>query len=322
MGRAASIARMARSVSASPGSPGGRIAGGIAVSCGLQHVHRASFEFTSPHRLKDEEMTAIAQEPSAFATQSRVTRDLPKYFYTWMAGLCMIVAFAGFTPSYWARVATGTFTGAPIFHIHGLLFSFWTVFFVAQAALASSGRIARHRAVGLVGISLATSMVIVGILVSLASLQQGVALGFGEQATAFSIVSLTGIVVFAGLFIAAVANVRRPEVHKRLMLVSTVSLLQAAIGRVFRLFLLPPEMLALPVGDMPPPPVLFTVGAGLAVDLIIVVAMVFDWRTRGRPHPAYLIGGGLVLATQLLRVPMSETAAWRAIANGMLALAG
>ena len=267
-------------------------------------------------------MTAIAQERPTFGTKSGVTRDLPKYFYTWMAGLCMLVAFAGFTPTYWAPVTTGSFTGPPILHIHGLLFSFWTIFFVAQTALASSGRIERHRAVGLVGVSLATSMVIVGILVSLSGLQHGVALGFGDQAIAFSIVSITGIVLFAGLFIAAVANVRRPDVHKRLMLVATVSLLQAAVGRVFRLFLLPPEILALPVGEMPPPPVHFTVGAGLAVDLIIVAAMVFDWRTRGRPHPAYLIGGGLVLATQLLRVPMSETAAWRAIANGMLALAG
>ena len=116
---------------------GSNAPGGIAVSCGPRHVQRASFEFTIPQLLRDEEMTAIAQEPSAFATKSGVTRDLPKYFYTWMAGLCMIVAFAGFTPSYWAPVATGSFTGAPIFHIHGLLFSFWTVFFVAQAALAS-----------------------------------------------------------------------------------------------------------------------------------------------------------------------------------------
>lgn len=82
-------------------------------------------------------MTAIAQGPSAFATTSCVTRDLPKYCSPWMAGLCMMVAFAGFTPSYWAPVATGSFTGPPIFHIHGLLFSLWTVFFVAQAALVS-----------------------------------------------------------------------------------------------------------------------------------------------------------------------------------------
>ena len=66
-------------------------------------------------------MTAIAQEPPAFATKSGVTRDLPKHFCIWMAGLCMIVAFAGFTPSYWAPVATGSFSGPPIFHIHGLL---------------------------------------------------------------------------------------------------------------------------------------------------------------------------------------------------------
>ena len=132
-------------------------------------------------------MTAIAQEPSAFATKSGVTRDLPKYFYTWMAGLCMIVAFAGFTPSYWAPVATGSFRGAPLFLIHGLF-------------------------------------------------------PFGAYSSSRT----------------------------------------------------------------PPSP--------------RAVESLSDLASR-RPHPAYLIGGGIVLATQLLRVPLSTTAAWRAIANGMLALA-
>ncbi len=262
-------------------------------------------------------MTAIALEPSRSATQTGT-----KYFYVWMAGLCMLVAFAGFAPSYWVPVATGSFKGAPILHIHGLLFSFWTVFFVAQAALASSGRIARHRAVGLVGISLATSMVIIGVITALVSMKRGIALGYADSAKAFSIVPLLGIPVFAGLFIAAIANVRRPEVHKRLMLVATISLLQAAVGRVFRLFLAPPAVLALPPTDVPPPPVMFTVGPGIASDLIILIGIVYDWRTRGRPHPAYLIGGGIVLAAQLIKVPLSTTAAWHAIADGLLALAG
>jgi uncharacterized membrane protein len=239
-----------------------------------------------------------------------------------MAGICLLVAFVGFAPSYWVPVATGTFKGQPILHIHGLLFSFWVVFFVAQTALASTGRIARHRAMGLVGMSLATSMVIIGLLAAITGLQHLVALGHGERARAFSIVPVTGIVVFAGLFIAAVANVRRPEVHKRLMLVATSSLLNAAIGRLFRLFLMPPEVLTLPPADIPPPPVLFSVGPSLVSDLLILAGMAYDWRTRGRPHPAYLIGGGIVLATQLLRVPLSATATWRAITDGLLALAG
>ena len=42
--------------------------------------------------------------------------------------------------------------------------------------------------------------------------------------------------------------------------------------------------------------------------------MIYDWRTRGRPHPAYLWGGGLTLAVQLLRVPLSTSGPWLALA--------
>lgn len=262
-------------------------------------------------------MTAVAIEPVRSNTLTRA-----KYFYVWMAGLCMFVAFVGFAPTYWLPVVRGTFIGAPIFHIHGLLFSFWTVFFVAQSALAASGRIARHRAVGLIGVSLATSMVIIGLVAAIVSMRHSIGLGFGESAKAFSVVPVTGILVFAGLFIAAVANVRNPEVHKRLMLVATVSLLNAAVGRVVRLLLAPPAVLAIPPAEAPPPPVSLTVGAGIVSDLIIMIGIVYDWRTRGRPHPAYLIGGAIVLASQLLRVPLSTTAAWRALADKLLALAG
>ena len=59
-------------------------------------------------------MTAIAQERPTFGTTSGVTRELPKYFYTWMAGLCMLVAFAGFTPTCWrSRVSESLMTVRP-----------------------------------------------------------------------------------------------------------------------------------------------------------------------------------------------------------------
>jgi hypothetical protein len=61
---------------------------------------------------------------------------------------------------------------------------------------------------------------------------------------------------------------------------------------------------------------------GLAVDLLLVAAIVYDWRTRGRPHPVYLIGGVLLLADQLLAVPISATPAWLAIATWVESLAG
>jgi hypothetical protein len=55
---------------------------------------------------------------------------------------------------------------------------------------------------------------------------------------------------------------------------------------------------------------------------LIVAAIVYDWRTRGRPHPAYWIAGGAWLAIQLLRIPFSKTPAWHAMADWFLAFAG
>ncbi|MEO7962788.1 MAG: hypothetical protein ABIT38_02650 [Gemmatimonadaceae bacterium] len=248
------------------------------------------------------------------------TRTGSKYFQVWMAGLCVLVSFAGFAPTYWGRLASGTDVGPPILHLHGLLFSAWPIFLLVQAALAASGRMARHRAVGLVGIALATSMVLVGTLLALVRVKHLIAMGQGDAAIAFSIVPLLGPPVFAATFIAAIAAVRRPETHQRLMLVATVGLLQAATGRFFRLVLLPPELRTIPLMDAPAPPVAVTVGPALAAFLIILIGMLYDWRTRGRPHPAYVIGGGITLAVQLLKVPLSTTAAWRATVHGLLSL--
>jgi len=44
-------------------------------------------------------------------------------FYVAMAGVFVAIAFGGFFGTYWLQVARGTFTGSPLLHLHGLLFS-------------------------------------------------------------------------------------------------------------------------------------------------------------------------------------------------------
>jgi len=68
--------------------------------------------------------------------------------------------------------------------------------------------------------------------------------------------------------------------------------------------------------------VAFSLVPNLLADLLIVVAIVHDWRTRGRPHPAYLIAGGALLAVQVVRVPLSGTAAWHAVTDWLLRFGG
>lgn len=99
------------------------------------------------------------------------------------------------------------------------------------------------------------------------------------------------------------------------MLVATVSILDAAVARWFLVFLAPPGAAVLPPVSVDIPPALLTC-------VLLVVAIVRDWRLHGRPHQAYVVGLGALLAIKFLQVPLSATALWHTVAGGVLALAG
>ncbi len=231
-----------------------------------------------------------------------------------MALTCAAVAFIGFAPTYWLPLASGSLSAAPVIHVHGLLFFSWTLFFAFQTWVAASGQVSRHRELGMIGISLATAMTIMGFLASVHIMKRAAAMGQTDAGIAFAIVPLSGILFFAVVFALAVANVRRPEIHKRLMLLAGISILDAAVARWFLTFLAPP-------GPAGPPPVPVTIAPALVAYLLLVIAIVHDWRTRGRPHPVYVYGGLVLVAIKLLNWPISTTSAWHAFAGTLLALA-
>jgi hypothetical protein len=98
------------------------------------------------------------------------------------------------------------------------------------------------------------------------------------------------------------------------MLLAGISILDAAVARWFLTFLAPP-------GPPGPPPVEVTTIPALVAYLLLVPALIFDWRSQGRPHPVYIYGGIALLAVKLLNWPVSVTPAWHAFAGGILALA-
>ncbi len=245
----------------------------------------------------------------------RVTAtDSARYFYFYMALSCAAVAFLGFAPTYFMPIAKGSLSATPVIHAHGIIFFAWSLFFVFQSWLAASGRIMRHRSVGMIGISLATAMTIFGFLVGVSTMKRSAAIGQTDEGIAFAIVPFSGILFFAVVFAWAIVAVRQPETHKRLMLLAGISILDAAVARWFLTFLAPP-------GPAGPPPVIVTIPPAFIAYLLLVAAMVFDWRTRGRPHRVYVIGGIALAAVKILNLPISTTHAWHSIAGGLLAMA-
>ena len=264
------------------------------------------------------------------ATGTRVSAQ-KSGFYLWTGIAMTAVATVGFAPTFWIPLAQGVPERLPLVAIHGALCYAWLFFLIWQAWLARSGRMVRHRDMGLVGASLATALVLSGIMVTLLGTRRVIAqVGYVEQQEAFMIVVLSELAGFTGFLIAALVNLRRPEWHKRFTVASTAAILPSPIARLIIVYIvlgghMPPLNGTVGFAGFPPGPPAPVGGVGTVTDLIsteffIVMGMIYDWRKRGVVHPAWLWAGGVFLVYDLLKAPISGTALWHAIARGLLTL--
>lgn len=263
-------------------------------------------------------MATIVQPTSAPRAQPVVRTR----FYFWLSLACLALGVGGFFATYWLQLALGNFTGTPLMHIHGLVFTGWLLLLVGQNWRIAQGRLDHHRAWGLAGIALASVMLVVGYVTAIVGLSGRLEAGYTSDARAFLIVPFFSVTAFFAFFVAALANIRRPEWHKRFIFVATTVALTPAIARFVFLYRRGYSPGTRP-GEFPPAPVNASLISLLTVCVIVIGAgMVFDWRTRGRPHPAWVIGFVVLMGGAILRAPISATPAWQAFASWTTTIAG
>ncbi len=222
-------------------------------------------------------------------------RGADRRIYLGAALVIAVVVLVGFAPTYYLRPGA-TLDPLPVhIHVHGILFTGWIALLVAQATLVASGRVSWHRTLGRGGAALAALMVVAGSYAGIQTARREAGFGFPDEAESFLTIPLFSMAAFAVLVAAAVFARHRPQVHTRLMLLATVSLLDAPIAR------------------WPGAP--GAVGVFVLVDLFVVAGMLHDLWSRQRVHPAYLWGGALILASQVLREPVGRVEAWHAVAR-------
>ena len=228
---------------------------------------------------------------------------LDRVFYSSMAIAMGLTVLTGFAATYYlpllARRPVLTLSGGAagaLVHIHGVLFTSWIVLFVVQTALVANHRVAWHRRLGAFGAALAAAMVAVGTATAISTAARGAAPA-GIDPLAFLAIPLFDMILFATFVTAAVVKRRDREVHKRLMLLAYVSIVVAAVARL--------------PGVLPLGPLAFF---GLAF-LFVVAASAYDYATRRRVHAVYLWGGFLIAVSVPLRLAISSTSAWHALAG-------
>ena len=221
-----------------------------------------------------------------------------RQFFTGMSIAAAIVVFVGFAPTYFLR---GSDQSTPAYlRVHGFLFSAWIVFFVAQTSLVAVRRTDLHRRLGWAGAVLALVMVIVGTNAGITAMR-GRFPAEGDAALSFLTTPLFSMVAFAALVTAAIRLRRDPQTHKRLMLLATISILDAAVARLPFAFLRSSTWNYIPT-----------------TDVLLAAAILYDLVSRRTVHRAYIWGGLLLVIEQALRIPVGETDAWKAIALAMI----
>lgn len=233
------------------------------------------------------------------AVQPRIitVRRRERLFYVGMAIAILLTVFAGFSRSYFLKAQFGTPPLSLLLHVHGLVFTSWILLFLAQTTLVAARRTDIHRRLGVLGGVLAALVVVLGTATAIIRVKQGATVP-GVPPLSFLAIPLFDMVVFAILVSAGFYYRHRADVHKRLMTLATVALLPAPIARL---------PLAILQGGLP---VIF----GLA-DLFLIVVLAYDLAVWRRVHRATAWGGLVILASQPLRLIVSGTPAWMAIAS-------
>lgn len=239
-----------------------------------------------------------------------LVRTRARKFYVVMACIAALIAAIGFSRRYFIAMAAGTLHVPAIVHFHALITFAWVAFFILQTTLVATGRTPLHRSLGMAGIALGTLLVFTATEIAVLLLARELRGGGPPFLREFVADLLSWALLTAGLFGTSIAFVSKPEVHKRLMLLATFVILAAAFARIIQL--VDGDMTRLQRNDL----------ASLPVDMLVLIAILFDWRTRGKPHPAYLWGAAAIILVQVATLLLRTTPFWSNATDWLAGLVG
>ena len=203
-------------------------------------------------------------------------------FYAGMAWLFVVVAVVGFAPRSLA-IVSGVMKSPPlVVHLHAAVMASWVSLLAVQATLSLVGRMDLHRKWGLASLVVAPLVLI--MLAAITIVRQNDAFGTpaGPIVNNILLVQIRALVLFPVFFVWALRTRRiDPQTHKRMMLLATLVLLDAAIAR----------MSWLPYNEFPK----HYLAVHLYLLLLLVPALLYDLIRSRRIHRAWVWGLALLL---------------------------
>ncbi|WP_223788280.1 hypothetical protein [Marinicella meishanensis] len=228
-------------------------------------------------------------------------------FFGWSLTLWLL-AVVGFWPGYFQPLWQQTFQSpVALTHVHAAYCFAWLTLMVLQAWLQIKHHRRWHRRLGLLGVIVAAGVVVTGVWLQAQFMQHYLTLGETQHAIQLPFFRLATLLVFAVCVVLALLISDRSW-HPRLLLLGTLSLMQAAFARLYLHHLGVLEL------------------AGLYAAITHLVLMAFwVWWDRlqlGRFHAVSLWGTVLITAVMFGTAPLAQSVWWSQWAVALAAALG
>lgn len=234
-----------------------------------------------------ENLEKIRHTKTGTQARNRRAASSGSFFYIGMSLFLLLFVFLGFWPSYFGTVLSGTEMAPPmggvlwVIHLHALVFVAWFLLIIIETILIIRRRIATHMRIGRYGMLLGAAVFLTGVLV--VSLEKYAFISRGQMTVAEGTLGAIGVwmqmINFALFLYLGYRYRRKPGYHKRYMLFATISIMPAAL---FRLYTLPLFFYLFGYWSL----LVFSV-------LIILIVLAHDLYTLRRIHKATLLGTAL-----------------------------
>jgi hypothetical protein len=221
--------------------------------------------------------------------------------YLWSALVALAAAAIGFHLTFILPSWRGVFQGPAVVHVHAAFVLGWLLLFASQTALVQARRTPRHRQFGLLAALVAPGVVVSTMALGVFAMHRDLQAGMGELAKSLMLGTFTSPLVFLALVAAGLATRRRPDVHKRLMLMATIAILWPAFFRFRHYF-----------PSVPHPEWVF---GFLLPQVFLAVVVVADRLRSGRVHSVYLWVGIPFVVEAALETWLLDSPGWRVVAN-------
>ena len=261
--------------------------------------------------MTSETIAPLARDKRPFAPWHKWDRN---FFLIWL-GLIWLGIVMGFGSDMIQHVQSHARPYLWIVHVHAVAYVGWLVLLTTQIALIRRGRPDIHMKLGITGMILAPIMVVLGVAAAImvkrdfiAASHHGVPIPFPDHPI-FLAIQFTNVLAFAVLAAAAFALRGDSSAHKRLILLATLSLVNAGFSR----WLGPSIEAALGMSFWS-----FLAGVYFVSDILILGLGAYDLATRGRLHPVYLPAAIWIFALQLTAVWLYFSPAWAPIATRLI----